>query len=105
MSAQQINQINLRVGERHVVRLEGLGAAGYEWMPEIEGEGVSVEKVRDPSQEEVDPGSMPAGQSFPEAFRIEGRAPGRATIRFLQRRPWEAGAPPANEHVIHVEVR
>ena len=105
MSAQQINQINLRVGERHVVRLESLGAAGYEWMPEIEGEGVTIEKVRDPSQEEVDTASIPAGQSFPEVFRIEGRAPGRATVRFVQRRPWEVGAAPANEHVMHVEVR
>ena len=30
--------VELRVGERHEMRLPGLGTAGYRWRPEPEGE-------------------------------------------------------------------
>ena len=30
--------VELRVGDRHEVRLPGIGTAGYRWRPEPEGE-------------------------------------------------------------------
>jgi predicted secreted protein len=97
-------QVTLQVGEEHVVRLEGMAAAGYEWTSEAEGGGVTVDRVEaDPQR--PDPGSIPAGFSFPEAFRIRGLAPGHATVRFVLRRPWEGQGPGEREHLVQVEVR
>jgi predicted secreted protein len=93
--------IELRVGEEYSVRLAGLGAAGYRWAADLEG---------DPEVAEVRPGGTDMGEgdavgaSAAEVFTIHANRPGTARIRFVQRRPWEQDAAPANEHAIQLRV-
>jgi predicted secreted protein len=96
--------VELRVGERHTVRLPGLGSAGYRWTPPAEGteEGVEVRK----GQASADAGAPGAtGASSEEVFTIEAKQPGVAQVRFAQRRPWDPeDKPPAKEHVVELRV-
>ena len=98
--------IQLRPGERHTVTLPGMGAAGYRWSFEIIGDAGVVDVHRSPVPDADGPsaGELPAGASVPESFALEGRAPGRATVRFSQTRPWEAGSAPLDRQAVDVEV-
>jgi predicted secreted protein len=101
-----VELIRLRPGERQVVTLPGMGAAGYRWSFEIIGDAGVVDVARSPVSDADGPsgGELPAGASVPESFALEGRTPGRATVRFSQTRPWEAGAAPLDRQVVDVEV-
>ena len=101
-----VELIRLRPGQRHLVTLPGMGAAGYRWSFEIVGDAGVVDVVRPPVPDADDPsgGELPAGASVPESFALEGRTPGRATVRFSQTRPWEAGAAPLDRQAVDVEV-
>jgi predicted secreted protein len=94
--------VNLRVGERHPVRLGGLGTAGYRWEPRAEGdEGVATVTDAGVAQ----PANRRIGTSADELFSIEAVGPGVTRVRFTQRRPFEPDdVPAANEHVIEVRV-
>ena len=99
--------IRLRPGDSHVLSFPGMGAAGYEWSFEVEGDAEAVTVVRGPASDEGGGGTaheLPAGASLPERFAIVARAPGRAFVRFAQRRRWEAGVPPLEERTVDVEV-
>ena len=99
--------IRLRPGDSHVLWFPGMGAAGYEWSFEVEGDAEAVTVIRDPAADEGGGGTAqesPAGASLPERFAIVARAPGRASVRFAQRRRWEAGVPPLEERTVDVEV-
>jgi predicted secreted protein len=100
--SSDVEVVDLRAGDEHVVRLAQLGAAGYSWTPEVEGDA-SVASV------EASGTSAPAGgatgASGEQAFTIRALGPGRARVRFAQRRPWEAAdQPPAAEHIVDVRV-
>ena len=94
--------LRLRAGEEETIRLPGRGTAGYEWTVHIsQGEPETV-AVR-----EVDPGDHvpgPPGQSADHVFAFAARRPGRAVVRFEQRRPWEHEAPPLETHEVEVVV-
>jgi predicted secreted protein len=99
--------IRLRPGEGHVLSFPGMGAAGYEWSFDVEGDAEAVAVVRRPASGEGGGGGardLPAGGSLPERFAIVARAPGRTTVHFAQRRRWEVGVPPLEERTIDVEV-
>jgi|SRR5215216_5444238 len=94
--------VELRVGERHEMRLPGLGSAGYRWRPEPE-EDTNVAKVSAAGLE--GPFSGAVGASADERFTIHARRPGSMRLRFAQRRPWEPeDRPAANEHVLELRV-
>lgn len=96
--------VELRVGERHQVRLPGLGTAGYRWKPEFEDE---VAQVADVSAADAEaPKTEAVGASADELFTIHARRPGSVRLRFVQRRPWEPDhRPAANQHVVELRVR
>jgi hypothetical protein len=94
--------VTLHVGERHPVRLAGLGTAGYRWLPRAEGDA-GVAAVSDAGV--AQPANRRIGTSADELFTIEGVSPGVTRVRFVQRRPFEPDdVPAANEHVIEVRV-
>ena len=95
--------MNLSVGDEHPVRLEGLGTAGYRWIPRVEG-GEGVAEVTEEGVAE--PANRRIGTSADELFSIHARAPGATVVRFEQRRPFEPDdVPPVEEHVVEVRVR
>ena len=94
--------LRLKVGEEHPIRLESLLSSGYEWEPEVEGDEAIAEVVKsEPAQES---GEEAVGASPAEVFKIKALRPGKATVRFAQRRPWESAGEPSDEHVVEVDV-
>jgi predicted secreted protein len=99
------SSIDLRVGDETDVRLPGLGAAGYRWEPQepTEPDVVDVARATGPAAADAQSGDAP-GSSRDESFVIRAIGPGQATVRLLQRRPWEGPENVLNEHVLHVRV-
>lgn len=98
--------IDLRVGDESDLRLPGLGAAGYRWEARDPSDPGVVEVARattTPSAAESHPGDTP-GSSRDESFVIRAIRQGQASVRLLQRRPWEGTENVLNEHVVHVRV-
>jgi predicted secreted protein len=94
--------VELRVGDRHEMRLPGLGTAGYRWRPEPEGE-TNVAEVSAAGTE--GPVGGATGASADELFTIHARRPGSMRLRFAQRRPWEPeDRPAANERIVELRV-
>jgi predicted secreted protein len=93
--------VNLRVGDEHELRLEGLATAGYRWMPVVEDDAVAAVA-------EAGVGELPnrrIGTSADELFTIRAVGPGATRVRFEQRRPFEPkDVPPAAEHVVEIRV-
>jgi predicted secreted protein len=100
-------RIELKVGERYVLKLQGLGAAGYTWEYAVEGVGnvVAVSKETSDAPPQTETGELlPPGYSRDELVTIKALEPGHITIRFVQRRPWEKDKPPLKEHVLEVYI-
>jgi predicted secreted protein len=100
-------RIELKVGERYVLKLQGLGAAGYTWEYTVEGIGkvVAVSKDRSDASPQTETGEpLPLGYSREELVTIKALEPGHITIRFVQHRPWEKDKPPLKEHVLEVYI-
>jgi len=95
-------EIELSVGEEYHQALPGLGTAGYEWNAEVLAGSDVVSVGKELPASAVEPGA--AGASVEEVFILRGLAPGRATVRFQQRRRWESGAPPQSERTMTVSV-
>ena len=94
--------VQLRVSERHSLRLAGLGTAGYRWAPEVGGDDAVAEVVSAGTEE---PAGEGVGASRAELFTIRALRPGVAHVRFEQRRPWEPlDLPPANVHEVELHV-
>jgi predicted secreted protein len=77
--------VTLRVGEERQVRLPSLGSAGFLWFAEADGSSVELARTRGTDA------SLAPGASTDEIIIINAVAPGTATIRLTQRRPWEGG--------------
>jgi predicted secreted protein len=94
--------VDLHVGERHEVRLKGLGTAGYRWIASVEGDEGVAEVVDAGLAERPD---RRIGTSADELFDIRAVGPGAARVRFAQRRPFEPDdVPPVEERVVEVRV-
>jgi predicted secreted protein len=98
--------ITLRPGEKHTLSLKGRGAAGYSWSSTVEGdEGVVAVAIQGAGGPPPAPPGLPqAASSADEQATIEALRPGRATIRFAQRRSWQPEKPPLEQHVVEVRV-
>jgi len=96
------DSLQLRVGEEHPIELDSLRTAGYVWEPRLEGDESVAEVVKDESPPET--GTEAVGASVPEVFKIKALRPGKATVRFEQRRPWESGGDPDDELVVELDV-
>jgi len=93
--------ISLTAGEERSITLAGLGAAGYVWRWEIEGDP-DVIAVSSERPEDVD--QLPPGASADEVLTVRALRPGRGTLRLVQQRPWEKDAPPRAERGLEVTV-
>jgi predicted secreted protein len=98
-------RIDLKVGETYVLRLKGLGSAGYTWDYSIDGNDkvvtVSRETASNPTTARAG-GPPPDTYSLDHLFKIQAHEPGRVLIHFFQHRTWEKGKPPLEEHVLEV---
>lgn len=99
MSARE-SRVTLKVGEDHEIRLAGLATAGYHWSCDVQGapEAIEVRKSWGPT-----PGRQ-VGDSADEIFTVTALRPGRAALRFEQRRRWEEGSPPVHRAIVRVDV-
>jgi predicted secreted protein len=100
-------RIELSVGETYTLKLPGLGAAGYIWTYEVIANSdlinVSVATVR--TAQSSDAGSLPTvGSGVDEIFTLKPQRVGQASIRFVQRRPWEQNQSPLKEHILEVYI-
>ncbi len=104
---EQPTQVALRVGETYVLRLKGLGAAGYLWQYSIHGPGdvisVSLE-MAGPEPRSGGAGVFTPGFSRAEQATLQVLRPGHIRIDFALRRPWEGDKPPLQEHRLEVYV-
>jgi predicted secreted protein len=93
--------ITLKPGESRLVNLPGLGSAGYQWILEsIDPQVAVVEEVLH-SREEV---AVRVAGSLDQKFKLTAIAPGRASVRFAQRRRFEQSGTAHASHEIDLIV-
>jgi predicted secreted protein len=97
-----VEQIELRKGERSIVKLKGLGSAGYRWESTVDDPRlVYVERlVAERDSQQPAPGSW----SQDEQFCLIGANVGETVVRFSQRRPFDRSKPPMATREIAVRV-
>lgn len=95
-------ELRLRVGEEHTLRLPGLATAGYRWQAAIEDEGVATVSSRFDSGEAT--GAARTASSRDELVTVSGRAEGTTRLSLVQRRSWEGGGDPIARHDVVVTV-
>jgi hypothetical protein len=94
-------RVSLHPGESRTVSLPGLRAGGYIWTPQVEGdeEAVTVDPIESEGAAEAAPGA-----NLDEVFVVRAQHPGKALVRFVQRRPWEVDKPAMNEHLLELSI-
>lgn len=91
----------IKTGTSLPVILPGLGTAGFQWFFQVSNtECVTVR----PYDYTVDTIRQEVGTSNEEAFIIQGKAPGTATITFEQRRIWEKEGTAINARRFEITV-
>ena len=99
------HKLELQVGEQHLIKLEGLGSAGYSWSFYLDGDGSIVSIVKQ-ANAPIPPLPTPEAFDVQENFAIIAKAPGRVVVKFAQRRLWEgADIPPRAEKVFEILVK
>jgi hypothetical protein len=104
---EQETTLELAAGAEQVVRLPGLGSAGYRWQYHLEGdEGVAeVEITRSQVPFLPPPGGPPPNNyNVDELVRVRGLSAGKLRIVCNQVRVGQEAAPFAR-HVVNVVVR
>jgi predicted secreted protein len=101
-------EVNLAINETYILRLPGLGTAGYLWSYELIGSGdivtvleIAVESLQ-PNVEDL---SRSVGSSIDQVFTIRALKTGQAVIRFVQKSPWESNQLPLKEYTLKINVR
>ncbi|PWV45900.1 protease inhibitor I42 family protein [Chitinophaga sp. S165] len=91
----------IKAGSTLPVILPGLGTAGFQWFYQVSD--TACVEVR-PYDHAVDTFKQNVGTSNEEAFVILGKAPGRATVTFEQRRVWEKEGQAINGRRLEITV-
>ena len=93
--------VELVVGGRRIVRLNGMGSSGFRWSATVENPAiVSVERISLRK-----PAAPRAGTySRDEEFALIGLAAGETTVHFVQARSFEPGKPPYASEDVFVRV-
>jgi predicted secreted protein len=100
-------RINLKVGEKYVLSLKGLGSAGYTWNYSVDRNDKVVSISRETAGRPTTPpvgGPPPDTYSLDYLFTIQAHEPGHVLIHFFQHRLWEKDKPPLNEHTLEIHV-
>lgn len=94
-----MEEIRLAKGEGSVLKLPGLGSAGYQWFVAVQDpKVVEVTKLIRPS------GTVRMTGSAEEWFSIRALTKGQTTIKFTQRRAFQSDRPPNAVRDIRVTV-
>jgi predicted secreted protein len=95
--------ISLKPGESHLVRLKGLGSAGYQWMVESSDAMMKIIAVEEilHTRDEV---KAPVAGSLDQRFKLTALAHGETVVRFSQRRRFEPGSKPHATFELQVTV-
>ena len=93
--------LQLSVGESQGLSLASLGAAGFLWTYQLEGDDGIVRVTR---RRRRPAAAGPIGRRTTERLMIQVTAPGRAVIRMQQARPWESQVAPRKSFAINVLV-
>lgn len=96
--------IKVRVGTKFTVELRGVPTAGYVWEaaeipPFLAAAGATSGPT---STDQLKPGF--AGGSHWEVLAFDVKEAGSGVLRLVQRRPWEADEPPADEFQATIEA-
>lgn len=92
----------MRVGDVHELTLPGNPGTGYQWEYDAEGSvNPDLVSVTAAGYRPAEGGRVGAPSDF--VFRIRAEAPGKASLRFRYRRPWES-VPPLRQEVVEVAV-
>jgi predicted secreted protein len=95
--------VRLKQGDQHIIRLRGLGTAGYEWIYENSDTTIAgVQKEYADESESLSERNL--GPSATEIFTITALHQGEATLRFQQVRQWEPGKAPREEKLVKLVV-
>ncbi|UDY36520.1 protease inhibitor I42 family protein [Dermatobacter hominis] len=95
--------VELGVGERVTIELEGNVTTGYSWTIDQQPDAAVVEVVSD---RYVGPGDgAAAGQGGHQEVVLEGVAAGTTTLGMGYARPWEEGTPPVQTATFAITVR
>lgn len=99
-------ETRIAVGQVLEVALEGSAGTGYAWQIVDDGAPwVTPQSARSPEAVAADPGApQVVGGAQVQRWRFRAAQPGEATLRFVQRRPWEQDVAPAREATYRVEV-
>ncbi|MBU6372496.1 MAG: protease inhibitor I42 family protein [Alphaproteobacteria bacterium] len=97
--------IELSLGATFVVQLVGVPTAGYLWKPVDPPAFLKVGPVTGgpTSAAQKQPGFT--GGNHWEVFQFTADKPGKAKLRFEQRRPWESSEPPADTFEVTIVVK
>ena len=106
-SFRMTESAHLTVGEEYLLRLKGLGSAGYLWDFILEAGATLVSVARMPTEKPaLEVSATPTSHSADSLFSIRALAPGQARIRFMLQRPWLIGKmPPLREHVLEIMIQ
>ena len=93
--------VTLKPGGSHIVVLDGLGSAGYQWVVDaVDPQIATVEEVLH-LREEL---GAPIQGSLDQRFKISAIAPGQMLVRFIQKRRFGPVAEPLSTHEINLVV-
>jgi predicted secreted protein len=96
--------IEVRPGERLIVRLTTNRTTGYGWALLASGSDV-LTRLTAGEYTEVVPTAGKPGAGGIESWYFEANRSGQQELRFVYRRPWELDAPPAKSASYTVRVR
>jgi len=96
------SKLDLNVGDKLVVSLEGNPTTGYQWQmasftPEV------LDWIEGPTYLPSSPGRIGSGGTFKFGFKALKK--GRATVKLVYRRSWEEGVPPIKTAMLKVKVK
>ena len=95
-------QVELAVGERLVIRLDGNPSTGYTWEVK-EGAGTILAQVGETEFEGGDPSLVGSGGT--QTLTFEAARAGTTTLVLVYHRPWEVGVEPVDTFTVTVTVQ
>jgi predicted secreted protein len=103
------HEVRLRVGEKHTIRLKGLGSAGYQWNLSLQGPGDLLRWTLEPVSEShgpaVSPGDLPPDNYSPdEELTITALKPGHVRMILNHSRAWERDRQPLEVICVDIQI-
>jgi len=96
------SQVELAVGERIAIRLNGNPSTGYTWEAR-QGAGTIINQVGETEFEGSDPSLVGSGGT--QTLTFEAARAGTTTLVLVYHRPWETDVEPVDTFTITVTAR